>query len=372
VTGRVLVVGGGIAGMAVAGALSEGGVTTTVVDRLGAPSQSGMGLVLPGNALLALRALGVDDAVVDKGVPIRRREYRNAKGKLLFAVDEAAFWDGLTSSVCLRRADLLAVLLARVAGAAVRWQTGVRAVVEGAGAVEVTFADDRSESAELVIGADGVHSAVRGAVFGGSAPGAALLSSASWRFVSPNPGVDCWSVWSGAQGTFLLVPIDDGHVYGYASATRGGAVATHPAWLDMTFSRFPPPVAQTVATVLAEPACLYHAPIEEVRIPRWSTERVVLIGDAAHAAAPVWAQGAAMAVEDAVVLAELLVTGGDWATVGAEFERRRRPRVGHVQRMTDRLSRAAGLPGWLRDPILPLVGPRSYRETFQPLREPFG
>jgi 2-polyprenyl-6-methoxyphenol hydroxylase-like FAD-dependent oxidoreductase len=108
-----------------------------------------------------------------------------------------------------------------------------------------------------------------------------------------------------------------------------------------------------------------------VRITWWSTERVVLIGDAAHATAPVWAQGAAMAIEDAVVLADLFTANGNWATVGAEFERRRRPRVAHVQKMTDRLSRAARLPGWLRDPILPVVGPRSYRETFQRLRQPF-
>ena len=90
----------------------------------------------------------------------------------------------------------------------------------------------------------------------------------------------------------------------------------------------------------------------------------MLIGDAAHATAPVWAQGAAMAAEDPLVLAELLATHNDWAAVGGEFERRRRPRVEHVQKMTDRLSRTAGLPAWLRDAIVPVLGPRTYRETF--------
>jgi 2-polyprenyl-6-methoxyphenol hydroxylase-like FAD-dependent oxidoreductase len=97
---------------------------------------------------------------------------------------------------------------------------------------------------------------------------------------------------------------------------------------------------------------------------------VVVIGDAAHATAPVWAQGAALAVEDALVLAELLATRDDWSRVGPEFEQRRRPRVTHVQAMTDRLSRAAGLPTWIRDAVLPFVGPRSYRETYGPLRTP--
>jgi len=85
----------------------------------------------------------------------------------------------------------------------------------------------------------------------------------------------------------------------------------------------------------------------------------------------VWAQGAALAAEDALVLAELLATREDWTMVGSEFERRRRPRVEHVQKMTDRMSRAAAIPGWLRDSILPFVGPRTYRETFVPLRDRF-
>lgn len=96
----------------------------------------------------------------------------------------------------------------------------------------------------------------------------------------------------------------------------------------------------------------------------------VLIGDAAHATAPVWAQGAALAAEDALVLAELLNELGDWSVAGDEFERRRRPRVEHVQAMTDKLSHAARLPGWLRDSLLPIVGPRTYRQTSRPFARP--
>ena len=135
-----------------------------------------------------------------------------------------------------------------------------------------------------------------------------------------------------------------------------------------TFAGFPDPVPAAVA----HRTSLYHSPVEEVRIDRWSAGRVVLIGDAAHATAPVWAQGAALAVEDALVLADLLATHADWSAVGAEYERRRRPRVAHVQAMTDRFSRAAGLPAWFRDTVLPFVGPRTYRQTYEPLRMPIG
>src|SRR6266511_5126593 len=111
-TGRLLVVGGGIAGFSLARALSLRGMSGTLVERLSAPSAPGLGLNLPGNAVRALAALGVADEVVQRGVRIRRREYRNQAGRLLFAVDEEAFWGTVGPSVCLRRGDLLDVLRA--------------------------------------------------------------------------------------------------------------------------------------------------------------------------------------------------------------------------------------------------------------------
>ena len=93
-TSRLLVVGGGIAGFGLARALSLRGVSSTLVERLPTPPVSGLGLNLPGNAVRALAALGLADEVVDRGMRIRRREYRNKAGRLLFAVDEKAFWGG--------------------------------------------------------------------------------------------------------------------------------------------------------------------------------------------------------------------------------------------------------------------------------------
>lgn len=350
-------------------ALQERRVSFLLVDQLSGLAKSGLGVNLPGNAVVAMRALGID--LGGLGVPITRREYRTASGRLLFAVDEIGFWGKDAAPVCVGRVDLLAAMADGVVSSdAVRWGSAVDTLEVTADAVEVSFADGRQEMFEFVVGADGVHSAVRNAIFGTAAPQAALLSAASWRFTADNPGVDCWIVWSGAAGTFLLIPVAPGRVYGYASATRGGPVDDDPSWLQSTFTDFPDPVRRTVQTVLRTPERLYHSPVEEVRIPHWSRGRVALIGDAAHATAPVWAQGAAQAAEDALVLADLLADEVNWAQAGAEFERRRVPRVKHVQTMTDKLSRAARLPGWVRTAVLPVVGPRSYRETYGPLREP--
>jgi len=367
---RVLVVGGGIAGFAMMRALDQRGIAAVLVDRLNEPPDVGLGLNLPGNAVRALRDLGVAEELKERGVPVRRREYRNAGNRLLFAIDESSFWDSDAGSICALRGDVLELLRADVSMSAVRWGKAPSDVVERGDQVEVSFPGTDAESYDFVVGADGVHSGVRTSVFGAAGPRPALLSAAGWRFMTTNPGVDCWSSWTGAAETFLLIPVDRERVYGFAAPTKGRSVDTDRQWLRSAFGDYPQLVRTAVSSVLAEPSSLYHSPIEEVRLDSWHRGRVVLIGDAAHATAPVWAQGAALAAEDALVLAELLATRDDWATVGGEFEQLRRRRVEHVQKMTNRLSRTAGLPGWLRDAIAPVVGPRSYRETFGPLRDP--
>jgi 2-polyprenyl-6-methoxyphenol hydroxylase-like FAD-dependent oxidoreductase len=272
--------------------------------------------------------------------------------------------------VCLRRGDLLDILRANTPEGTARWDTpaaGTALVDEG---VRVQLGSDAVEPYDFVVGADGVHSMVRRAVVPADSPRRSLMTEASWRFTAPNPGVDCWTVWSGGQGTFLLIPVDEQQVYGYVSTARGGAAGDDPRWLAATFAGFPSPVATTVAAVLDDPDQLYYSPVEEVRCQRWSRGRLVLIGDAAHATGPVWAQGAALALEDALVLADLLAERSDWSRVGAEFERLRRPRVGHVQAATDKMSRLAALPSRLRDLVAPVLGPRTYRDAYEPLRTP--
>jgi len=366
---RVLVVGGGIAGLATLRAVAQRGITAHLVDRASGPPDAGLAINLPGNAVAALRALGVGDGLTGCGVPVRRREYRNARGRLFFAVDEVAFWGNRNTSRCVLRRDLITLLQPDEAAAQVRWNTDVRAVHPVGDEVEVLLGDASSDRYDFVVGADGVGSTIRSSILGEHSPRPSLLSGASWRFMTPNPGVDCWCAWSGPDGTLLLIPLQEDQVYGYASATGRGTVGSDPTWLTDTFMHYPDSVRQAVSSALRAPATLYHSPVHEVRLPTWHRDRAVLIGDAAHATAPVWAQGAALAVEDALVLAELLATRDDWAGVGTEFEERRRPRVHHVQQMTDRLSRSAALPGWLRELVLPLIGPRSYRDTYIPLKK---
>jgi 2-polyprenyl-6-methoxyphenol hydroxylase-like FAD-dependent oxidoreductase len=365
-TGRILVVGGGIAGFALLRALRLRGLDATLAEQAPAPTAPGHGLNLPGNALRALAALGVADQVVARGARVTRREYRTSTGRLLFAVDEAAFWRGIGPSVCVRRGVLLDLL--RDGADGVRWGTTVSAAEPGADQVRVRLDPGGDETFDLVTGADGVHSVVRTSVLGEGGPARSLMTEASWRFLTPDPGLAGWTVWTGRRGTLLLIPVGDGLAYGYASTTSGGGAGSDPAWLAMTFAAFAEPVPAAVNAALADPGSLYWSPVEEVRVPRWHRGRMILVGDAAHATGPVWAQGAALACEDALVLARLLAERDDWGAVGAEFERLRRPRVAHVQVATDRMSRLAGLPTGLRNLVAPVLGPRNYRAAYGPLR----
>jgi 2-polyprenyl-6-methoxyphenol hydroxylase-like FAD-dependent oxidoreductase len=370
--GRVLVAGGGIAGLAVRRALQQRGIPSLTLERRGEQADAGLAINLPGNAVRALSQFGLLDLLRAVGAPVRRREYRTERGRLLFAVDETAFWGTEAGPHCLRRADLLRLLEDDLAPDDIRRGIAIATFRQDAQGVTAELADDSTERGELLVGADGVHSAVRCSLFGEQALGAAMLASQSWRFMTPNPGIEAWTLWAGAGALFLLIPVDRGEAYGWASVSAGRERGSDPAAIRGAFTPFPRLVRDTLDAVLSRPDAVYHSPLEEVRIPTWTRDRVVLLGDAAHATAPVWAQGAALALEDSQVLARLLAERTDWNHVGPDFERLRRPRVAHVQSMTDRLSRTARLPDWARNVLLPVIGPRSYRATYDPLRTPTG
>ena len=369
-TGSVLVVGGGIAGRAVARVLARHRVECTVVERRREPVGLGMGLNLPGNAVRALGDLGITEHALARGMPVLRREYRNRQDRLLFATDDEEFWGEVARPWCLRHGHLMAALdlprevTVQHASAATATPSPDGVEVELAGA-------DHPRRFAFVVGADGVHSSMRAAVTDDRVRPSSMTGS-SWRFVGPNPGVGSWTAWSGSDVTFLMIPVQSGRVYGYASRTRGGDTGPDATWLTAAADGFPNLVRAAVAQAVAGGE-LHRASVDEVRTDRWHRGRLTLIGDAAHATGPVWAQGVAMAVEDALVLGRLLgcTPVDDWAGIGARFERLRRPRVTHVQNVTDRMAKLAALPEWMRDTGVRVLGARSYRSAYGPLRHPY-
>ena len=360
---RILIVGAGIAGLSLAHALRRRGGTPEVVERVSDWQPIGAGLYLPGNAVRALRELGV--ALPPDANPIRKQRFLDHRGRRLAEVDVERWWDGVGDCVSIRREALHEALREATTETPVRLATSVTELEDGA-APRVTFSNGSSDSYDLVVGADGVHSTIRRLALGG--PPAGYVGQSSWRFLADGfPELTDWAVMLGKGRTFLTVSLGDGAVYCYADvSTSEPETAADGDW-RRSFADFADPVPR----LLEHSSEAYFAPIEEVAPPAWTARRVVLIGDAAHASSPNMAQGAAMALEDALVLAELLTQGQSVDEALTGYVTRREARVAWVQEQTHRRDRTRNLPATVRNITLRLAGERIFRSNYGPLRDRF-
>jgi FAD-dependent urate hydroxylase len=362
---QILVVGAGIAGLAAARALAGAGFSVEVVERERAWDEAGMGIYLPGNAARALGALGLDQAVSERAVVIPRQRVSDHRGRLLVDVDLAALWDGVGSCLALHRADLHAVLLEGAGEVPIRMGVDVRAIRERSGTASVELGDGTGGEYDLVIGADGIHSTLRRLVFGDDAT-ARRVGQVGWRFVSTcPPEITTWSALLGPRTAFLMIPVGNGDVYCYGDVASASGQDREDD-LGRLFSGFAEPVPGLVRSV-ADRNVVHRSTIEEVALDSWARGRVVLVGDAAHATSPNMAEGAAMALEDALVLAECLRAHDAVPVALSAFEARRRPRTDWVRTQTHRRDRTRYLPTAVRNAVLRAFGLRIFRSNYRPL-----
>ena len=353
--------GAGIGGLALARALLQRGITPDLVERAAEHGQAGAGMYLPGNAVRALAELGIGAAVSARANPIGRQRFLDHRGRRLAEVDVARFWTGVGPCLATSRTALHEALREATAAAPIRLGTAVTDVETDA-VPRVRFSDGSADTYDVVVGADGVHSTVRERALEGGRGG--YVGQASWRFLAEGfPDIADWSVMLGRGRTFLTVALGEAGVYCYADVTASEPErAGGQDWRD-AFAEFGDPVPR----LLEQGADAYFAPLEEVVPPAWRSGRVVLVGDAAHASSPNMAQGAALAFEDALVLAELLATEPpDRALAG--YEERRAARVAWVQAQTHRRDRTRSLPPLIRDLTLRLAGERIFRSNYAPLK----
>jgi 2-polyprenyl-6-methoxyphenol hydroxylase-like FAD-dependent oxidoreductase len=320
---RALVIGGGPAGTTAAIALGRVGIESLVVEKEDRARPVGVGLALQNSPLRALHQLGLLEAVVARSYHHEAVNICAPDGTVVHRIVTEPLVPDTPSFVALPRATLAEILeeaLAATSGAGIRYGTTFIALRDQGDHVEADLDDGTTERFDLVIGADGLHSAVRQRCFP-DAPQPRRARQVIWRGSAPRPPeADRYFLHDlGPDGRAAVVPMADDEVYIWMLHRDDGAPRP-PA--DERLERFRERLAPfggvvpAVATALRPDVDVRSLQALLVPAP-WYRGRIVLIGDAAHATTPHIAYGAGIAIEDSVVLAEEL---GRDQSVGAALE----------------------------------------------------
>ncbi|GAA2857380.1 FAD-dependent oxidoreductase [Streptosporangium fragile] len=306
---NVLIVGGGTAGSALAILLARAGVAVDVAEIEAGPATLGSGITLQGNALRVLRDLGVWKQVSAAGFAFDSLGLRTPGGGLLAELPDARTGGpDLPATLGMNRPELTAILIKAVRenGARLRFDLTVDALTD---AGEVTFSDGTTGAYDLVVGADGIRSKVRGLIGVDVAPEPTGMGI--WRLHTRRPKqverTDL--VYGGPCFIAGYCPTGPDTMYAYLveHARPREAVGDKVAHMRALAEGYGG-VWDEIREDITDPARINYTWFESLLVDRpWNRGRTVLIGDAAHACPPTLAQGAAQCLEDAAVLAELLL-----------------------------------------------------------------
>ncbi|MEW9552893.1 FAD-dependent monooxygenase [Nonomuraea sp. NPDC050783] len=376
--GRVLVAGGGIAGLALGTALCRRGFAAVVLERSARPERAGGGLVLAPNAVKALDAVapGLAGRVRDAGRPAggrgttgHRSAFLDERGRVLGSVSFDGYEERWGApAVTVLRADLHRLLRDAAGAAGVELVEGFAAAryADAGSRVELVARDGAVRHGDLLVGADGVHSAVRAQLLRDGAP--RYRGFTAVRGVGPAPAAHPDGFIAYGRGLVLFAAaIGGGEVYWVASmnAPRGVVPALPAAEaLALVVERtggWHPDLRKVPAG--ADPAgCVAHDVLDRPPPRAWGRGRVALAGDAAHPMVYTLGQGAGMALEDAAVLAAVLAAepaAGGSASMGAGAVARALERYAAVRgprvRKVVRQSRLLGQVAHVRSPALAAI-----------------
>jgi len=338
---QVLIAGGGIAGTAAALALNQAGLNVEVHEAHPDSAEDlGAFLTLASNGMRALREIGATDAVTAIGFPLREIRLLEATGVQTAHAPMGEAHDPALNYRCLRRGQF-AVALQREAvrrGIALRHGARLTRVEEGAEGITAHFEDGSTATGDLLLGADGLGSVVRGTVAPGVRPGYSGQRVFYGRTGDVEPGTEteCITMVRGSEAAFGFACSPDGETYWFA---RVGAAPLTPQeitdgtpadWRDLLVPLLRKDATPAADVVAGTPDQLMVTNATELPVGMpWRSGRALLLGDAAHAASPATGQGASMALEDAVVLAKCLRDLPDTETALTRYESLRRPRVEH-------------------------------------------
>lgn len=336
---KALIVGAGIGGLGAGAMLAKQGIETEIIEIKPEAKVFGVGINQPGNSLRALKEIGVLDEILDVGVQYNAYGFFDYNSKLIVEVPSRIGGDGIPNNCALPRRELHRILIGAAdrAGAVTRYGTTVAEYDDSGDRAAVTFSDGSTGEYDLVVGYDGIKSDMRHRLFGDEyLP--KYTGFAVWRVTIPRPEhvINC-DIFQAPDSKAGYIPLTKETMYLFLVIPEPEGLHYDPADFPEMLRERLEPYNKDIGDIrdgLKEGDDIVMSPLSEVLLPPpWHKGRCVIAGDAAHACTPHITQGAGMALEDAVVLADELGKGADRTldetlTVFAE---RRYPRAKFVQ-----------------------------------------
>lgn len=342
---RVLVIGGGFSGMATAIQCAKLGMTVDLVEIDEGWRSYGAGISIGGPTLRALRTVGVLDAFFERGYGGDGVNLFTAAGQPIGTLPTPRVaGDDVPGGAAIMRPALAEILAnaTRAAGVHVRLGCTFSQIAQREDGVDVIFTDGTRNSYDLVVGADGLYSTVRAAVFP-DAPKPRYTGQGVWRAVVPRPAeIVCATMWLGQKVKAGVNPVSQEEMYVFVTEDRPTNEHIDPAhWprmLSDLLASFGAPLVQSIRAQLGPQSRCNYRPLESLLLPQpWFNARVVLVGDAVHATTPHMASGAGIGIEDGIVLAEELGRGATVQAALQAFQARRWERCRMVVENSGRL-----------------------------------
>lgn len=370
---RVLIVGAGIAGLATARALQLRGIGFDIIETRPELPQGGAGIFLLGNATRALSKLGLLERITPFASQILQQKIFSQGGWLLNEVSTRDVWGETGPCLALARKELVNVLFQSLESNTVEFDRRIEDLKLSDSHATVRFSDGNSLKYHLVIAADGTGSALRHFITQ-NAP--LSLDIVCWRLVTENTrNIEAWTAALGRSRTLLGMPIGPSGLYIYgdcrARLFRDDTVSA----MKAVFADFKGPVGSIVRD-LPQNTSIQSMVLKEVPAIWSNLPNLVLIGDAAHASSPSMAQGAGMALEDAVVLADIIAPQPYSREIARRFQERRAERIAWVQQQARRRDSLRNASSLVRNAVIRTIGSKLYKSAYTPLAlplaEPFG
>ena len=335
---KILVIGAGIGGLTAAISLVKHGADVDIIEKKPENDVYGVGLSQPGNALRGLKSIGLMEACYDAGLGADYNQWLRSDGTLIAQTPALRIADPNRPAYNnIGRPALQIILLTelRRLGLEPRLATTADQLVTNGDGVDVTFNDGRQARYDLVLGIDGLRSQTRGILFGDRFD-PVYTGHAVFRIPMPrSPEVNCNMIFFGNGKKAGLIPLTGGTMYFWVVVNQPvNEFIPRDRIIGMARSAFSGfgGIVKDVASMIDDHSKVVYSPIEEVVMPLpWSSGRVLLMGDAAHASGPHLGQGAAIAIEDATTAGEMFHDRDGIPSAIEDFQRRRYPRAKFIQ-----------------------------------------